>query len=440
MENDLILKLDNVGPISNANINIGKINIIGGKNSTGKSTSSKLLYCFLRANSPSGDELIMNNMFSLMGSIVRKMQSFVNFRDEYGELIFNRNEIKTLQEMAIAIRRSHSEYNKTQLGMDELIDFYDILNNMFALISYKFDSENRRVILLKEDIELMNNTMDNIMVDSKEAYISILKELLDSEFNIQGPDDFGHTAVLESRDLDVKDFIDFKNFTFGHEKLFPVEEIYYLDSFSIFDNEINGLFYTEHVKSLKKDLKSNSKFKAGIHDSKLEINRSMEKEITNLLKGRIRYTRTGFEFVSEEGYVSQMKNTASGIKQIGVIQSLLSNFKLQPGTFIIIDEPEVNLHPDWQVKFAGILLLLAKTLDISFYISTHSPMFIEAVSLYSEYYDLLDETNIYLTEKEDGSSKFYFRKIDSKDMGEVYENLSKPYDELDRLKSQILFK
>ena len=40
MENDLILEIDNVGPISHAKIDIGKINIIGGKNSTGKSTSS----------------------------------------------------------------------------------------------------------------------------------------------------------------------------------------------------------------------------------------------------------------------------------------------------------------------------------------------------------------------------------------------------------------
>ena len=43
----MILELENIGPIDSAKINIGKVNIIGGKNSTGKSTSSKLLYCFL---------------------------------------------------------------------------------------------------------------------------------------------------------------------------------------------------------------------------------------------------------------------------------------------------------------------------------------------------------------------------------------------------------
>ena len=79
-----------------------------------------------------------------------------------------------------------------------------------------------------------------------------------------------------------------------------------------------------------------------------------------------------------------MSNTASGVKQIGVLQSLLANRKLSPGSFLIIDEPEVNLHPEWQVKFAGILVLLAKDLDITLYINTHSPLFIQAIDAYSE--------------------------------------------------------
>ena len=88
-----------------------------------------------------------------------------------------------------------------------------------------------------------------------------------------------------------------------------------------------------------------------------------------------------------------MHNTASGIKQIGIIQLLLSNRKLKENCFLIIDEPEVNLHPDWQFKLANILMLLVKKLNVSIYINTHSPLFIEAINAFSEYYDLDDETN-----------------------------------------------
>ena len=118
---------------------------------------------------------------------------------------------------------------------------------------------------------------------------------------------------------------------------------------------------------------------------------------------------------------------------------MLHNNKLIPGTFLIIDEPEVNLHPEWQIKFAEILVILAKDLDIKLYLNSHSPMFIEAISLYSQYYDLIKETNLYLTQ-EMSENNYFFKKIDSNDMGEVYENLTSPYDELDKLKAKILFK
>ena len=42
MITDFNFKLENVGVINKADINMGKINVIAGDNSTGKSTSSKL--------------------------------------------------------------------------------------------------------------------------------------------------------------------------------------------------------------------------------------------------------------------------------------------------------------------------------------------------------------------------------------------------------------
>ena len=49
------------------------------------------------------------------------------------------------------------------------------------------------------------------------------------------------------------------------------------------------------------------------------------------------------------------------------------------------------------------------------------------------------QPNIYLTEKHKLGG-FTFKKIDPKDMGAVYENLSRPYDDLDELKSELLLR
>ena len=41
------LKIYNCGQINEAKINVKKINVVGGVNSSGKSTISKFLYCYL---------------------------------------------------------------------------------------------------------------------------------------------------------------------------------------------------------------------------------------------------------------------------------------------------------------------------------------------------------------------------------------------------------
>ena len=48
--NRICLEVNGYGPIDYANIELNKINVIGGVNSSGKSTVSQLLYCFLKAN------------------------------------------------------------------------------------------------------------------------------------------------------------------------------------------------------------------------------------------------------------------------------------------------------------------------------------------------------------------------------------------------------
>ena len=129
-----------------------------------------------------------------------------------------------------------------------------------------------------------------------------------------------------------------------------------------------------------------------------------------------------------------MKNTSSGIKQLAILQLLLEKRKLTPNSFLILDEPEVHLHPKWQIDFAAILVLIAKELDVSIHINTHSPMFIEALYTFSEYYGFEEFTNYYLSEVSDNENKYNFTQIDSYELYKIYDNLGEPYDELDSIR------
>ena len=130
-----------------------------------------------------------------------------------------------------------------------------------------------------------------------------------------------------------------------------------------------------------------------------------------------------------------MNDTASGVKQLGIIQMLLSNRKLTENSFLIMDEPEVNLHPEWQVKFAELIVLMIKELNISIFINSHSPQFIEAIEVYSAKYELSEETKFYLS-KESESNKFDFEEITRDDLVILYNNLRDPYNKINKIRAE----
>ena len=68
-------------------------------------------------------------------------------------------------------------------------------------------------------------------------------------------------------------------------------------------------------------------------------------------------------------------------------QLLLQKGRLNSNNLLIIDEPEVHLHPTWQVKFAEILVLLSKELAIPVLLTSHSPYFIEALEEFTKKYE-----------------------------------------------------
>ena len=117
-----------------------------------------------------------------------------------------------------------------------------------------------------------------------------------------------------------------------------------------------------------------------------------------------------------------MENTASGLKQLATIQLLLDNNELTKNSFLILDEPESNLHPEWQVKLAEILVLLVKELNIYLYINSHSPQFIEALEVFSVKYGLIDESKFYLSKKLD-NNKVTFEEVDYGNLASLYDNL-----------------
>ena len=418
----MILELENIGPIDSAKINIGKVNIVGGVNSTGKSTSSKLLYCFLRSNSSTRQELAKKSLQNALESLNRNLKRFIP-REHRADLdIFKPSYFSS----------------RANLSLEDLMDSFDEMKEIYLnFIDNELEIENskdKKLIETKDRLEDKINTTEHLVdiIDSNsyELYTSIIQNLLELEFNIGEDEKTPGIAWLYSEDNDYKYTINFEEYKFEYENNLDLEEVYYIDSFSIFDMKGEGNFNSEHVQTLYKSLLDDKKSKDMFDKIKNEEIKNIESRINKIIGGKVEYNKREFNYKNDNLSV-EMKNTASGIKQIGIIQLLLANRKLSPNSFLIFDEPEVNLHPQWQIKLAEVLVLIAAKLDITIYINTHSPLFIEAIDAYSEYSNIQDETNYYLTLPSEKEGYFNIEKIDSDELYIIYDNLGNPYEELD---------
>ena len=471
MENNPILKIKSAGPINEANIEIKKINIVGGVNGSGKTTVAKLLYCFLKVASEK-----RNHHF---------YKEFVDKVNEFNEF-FNHLEIQTVKD--------DFKYDDSY---ENVLNEFKFSKGLF--FKFKLDKEYfPKDWPYEEGYEYFFGEIDSLIdiLDGKtdNPNLEILQSLMHSEFIInlfESHVDFARGNFNLKKDIPYNsqsESIDFKmgSFKFISNNLDDsqlecdeyIPDVFYIDTSSIFDLSRPN-FTQEHILHLRdtldeepewwkniknyvsEDFLENLIFDKSIleedddrlpNDFKKELNWMLDdpeynlseetkeilSKIENIIHGRYLTRDTAYCFTKEMGSeiisTAYLNNTPSGIKQIGIIQLLLSKEKLKNGSYIIIDEPEVNLHPDWQFKLAEILVLLAKELDITLYINSHSPVFIESMDAFIEFYDMENEVNYYLSEETEIYDKYNFNKINSDELYKIYDNLGNAYDLIDQLR------
>lgn len=155
------------------------------------------------------------------------------------------------------------------------------------------------------------------------------------------------------------------------------------------------------------------------------------KEIFNeVIHGKLEKQPSGnlsFKDRDSEGFIN-IGNVASGMKNFLIIQTLIEKRKLKRNSILLIDEPETNLHPEWHLQFAEILLLMYKNMGIRSIVSSHSPYFIRALEVKMADYGIKDKGRYYMLSE---SGKGFFKTQDvTTETDKIYEALYKPFEYL----------
>jgi energy-coupling factor transporter ATP-binding protein EcfA2 len=96
------------------------------------------------------------------------------------------------------------------------------------------------------------------------------------------------------------------------------------------------------------------------------------KTLESILGGRIEYDDKARRWQFRKGNQRfPIGVAAEGIKKIAILDTLLGNRYLDPGSIIFIDEPESALHPAALSQFLDIVAELAKR-GIQFFLASHS--------------------------------------------------------------------
>jgi len=125
-----------------------------------------------------------------------------------------------------------------------------------------------------------------------------------------------------------------------------------------------------------------------------------------------------------------MVNLSTGLKSFAILRRLLQNGNIDENGTIILDEPEIHLHPEWRLKFAEIIVLIQKEFNANILVNTHSPYFLNAIEVYSEKYGVDQKCKYYLVNKESGSTTV---SDVTNENDKIYEKLARPLQELENL-------
>lgn len=407
------LEVKNVGNITNALLMLNGITIVGGENGTGKSTLCRALYSVLSGISV--DKMETGRYRSDRLSRIIRNYLFHNFPEM--EFYDKRTTFKNIILDAIEKYRCGEHRKPLKEYLIEIPKISELVNT----------DEFNKVI------EQIASTLD---VSDDKIQLTIISQYLDEEFNSQiqnvyddSPDSLikiennGKSAEVIIRNNKAEEFWN----SLGHYD----NSVLYIDDANILDKLAGGRLYSRQNRNHESDLlfklrhnsKSNNPFDV------IELNEKL-KEIDDILNvvcngnfvdGRYREGRAGKKI--------DIRNLSSGLKTFALLKILMENGEFKENGVLIIDEPETHLHPQWQLKFAEILVLLHKQMDLTILLNSHSPYFIQAVSVYANKYGIgEDKCRFYLAENDNGSS--YFTDV-TQNKEPLYAKLANPFQILE---------
>jgi len=183
-----------------------------------------------------------------------------------------------------------------------------------------------------------------------------------------------------------------------------------------------------HIDSLLQEL--NKKDFTFTSDETSNFINEFKKSTNKIVNGNISKGTKGFSFELDNGKSYDIINASSGTKSIGLLQYLVANKALKKGSVLYWEEPEVHLHPEWQLRMVELFVELMNA-GVKIVFSTHSPYMCDYLNAMSQKKgaDFSDRVSFNLFEEKDGIVENHILE-DQEDWNKIQAELLDPLEEI----------
>ncbi|NBM92716.1 MULTISPECIES: AAA family ATPase [Proteus] len=441
----------NIGSVSEASIELSNLTVISGENDSGKTTVSKIAYALGQASSSfkydfkKHQNYEIRNLFDeLYMYLTRGLKRNIFHDERVGNLHYEINS----KEKELDSELNEFLYNLRRDSMFVGLSAFEMqrIDNLVTRL-LKMDIYNERIAT--KISELLSKIKLKLEELGSEPTSKFIHRALKSEFsdeiikkNNNNENILAKLSLFDS-DFEIFNIIfdDKKVIDFSGDTLLRISDSTFVEGPSVFQvcSALNGGvfdrdFFNQNNRKNKSipyhllDLCSKLNGTRETLNSINDLCHNSAWNISNFYNGFMDYeSKQEFFQLNKDGYKFPGNNTSSGMKAIAILDLLIKGGYINKDSILILDEPETNLHPRWQKKYAKAITELACS-GARILVNTHSPYMLEALKIYS-----------HLNDNEEYSYRFYFSKKEKNgvsfvnthgDISEIISALSEPLNEL----------
>ena len=443
------IRIENVAKINDADINIDGITVIAGSNNTGKSTVGKALFALFEAFynldeyvqewKPRDARLILRKYGSNLDIICKRLSGLkrrkVSSTDELqGQYAYFFADCKSENAIADCMDRYCMEHLQLygvgdQFHNDEIQYWLAGARTDMIETMMDYDSEYAK----KHGIQRAFQSVFGRQVckRTKKAEGKIEARRAVTEIEISSRESQGYkmrnAVVLENDEVKAVH----QEFAVDTKALY-IENPRILDQFSRLGYERSEGSAQKKIERWLRPNQGNEYYRVvpnayGLNrwidsevsdnventESNVEMQRmdaiidKIDKQLVELMGGTVDFEKTNSPLdFQDDDYVEpfNLSNLSTGLKAISLLQCVLHYRVLKPKSVLILDEPEINLHPEWQVKYADYIASLQASLHLHIVVTTHSPFFLKAIENAAIKNGIENHCHYYYTDIENGDA------------------------------------